>query len=261
MALRSAGPRRARSRLDLPATGVDLGLVRAARHVQRDPADRRRGRTPVVLSSSVRVGSRERLGERSANCGGTVDAPIGRVSRREASVEPLDEGRSVGFAVSSGVWMAGGIGGLPSFGPQGQPTAASRSVRRSRGGSHRSRRIVRPPLARGRAIRELPLAERPRERLAQRGVAGLTSAELIGLVWGSGSRGRSAVDIASDALARHDGLTGLARATDVELGAVGGVGPARAAQLAAAFELGRRLLADWPSARWTIRDRTTSPTD
>ena len=109
------------------------------------------------------------------------------------------------------------------------------------------------PAGRGRAIRELPLAERPRERLAQRGVAGLTAAELIGLVWGSGSRGRSAVDIAADALARHDGLTGLARATDVELAAVGGVGPARAAQLTAAFELGRRLLADWPSARWTIR--------
>ena len=110
-----------------------------------------------------------------------------------------------------------------------------------------------PPTRHGRAIRELPLAERPRERLAQRGVAGLTSAELIGLVWGSGSRGRSAVDIAADALARHEGLTGLARATDIELAAVGGVGPARAAQLAAAFELGRRLLADWPAARWTIR--------
>jgi DNA repair protein RadC len=105
----------------------------------------------------------------------------------------------------------------------------------------------------GRAIREVPLAERPRERLAMRGVGGLTSAELIGLVWGSGTRGRSAVDLAADALARHDGLGGLARATDVELATVPGVGVARAAQLVAAFELGRRLLADWPTARWTIR--------
>ena len=56
------------------------------------------------------------------------------------------------------------------------------------------------PPAPGRAIREVPLAERPRERLALRGVGGLTSAELIGLVWGSGTRGRSAVDIAADAL-------------------------------------------------------------
>ena len=106
---------------------------------------------------------------------------------------------------------------------------------------------------RGRAIRELPVAERPRERLAMRGAGGLTSAELIGLLWGSGSRGRSAVDIATDALAGYDGLTGLARATELELAAIAGVGPAKAAQLVAAFELGRRLLADWPSGRWTVR--------
>lgn len=95
--------------------------------------------------------------------------------------------------------------------------------------------------------------ERPRERLAQRGAAGLTTAELIGLIWGSGSRGRSAVDLADDALAAHDGLTGLARATDLELAGLTGIGAARAAQLVAAFELGRRLLADWPSGRWSIR--------
>ncbi len=105
----------------------------------------------------------------------------------------------------------------------------------------------------GRSIREIPPTERPRERLAARGAAGLSSAELIGLLWGSGSRGRSAVDLAEDVLARYDGLTGLARATDVELESVSGIGAAKAAQLAAAFELGRRLLADWPAGRWTIR--------
>src|SRR6185369_16601702 len=104
-----------------------------------------------------------------------------------------------------------------------------------------------------RAIREIPAEERPRERLAARGVAGLATAELIALVWGSGTRGRSAVDLASDALVRHDGLTGLARATEFELAETRGIGEAKAAQLQAAFELGRRLLADWPAARWTIR--------
>jgi DNA repair protein RadC len=107
--------------------------------------------------------------------------------------------------------------------------------------------------ASGRAIRELPVAERPRERLELRGAAGLTSAELIALVWGSGTQGRSAVDLAADALARHDGLTELARASEQELRAIPGVGAARAAQLIAAFELGRRMLADWPAARPTIR--------
>jgi DNA repair protein RadC len=105
----------------------------------------------------------------------------------------------------------------------------------------------------GRRLRELPPDERPRERLARRGPSGLTSAELIGLLWGSGSSGRSALDLATEALARHDGLTGLARASELELAAIGGIGPARAGQLIAAFELGRRLLADWPSGRWTVR--------
>jgi len=108
-----------------------------------------------------------------------------------------------------------------------------------------------PPI--GRAIRELPPAERPRERLQLRGAAGLTAAELVGLLWGAGSRGRSAVDVATDAIARFDGLTGLARASGNELEAISGVGEARAAQLQAAFELGRRLLADWPTGRWSIR--------
>jgi DNA repair protein RadC len=108
-------------------------------------------------------------------------------------------------------------------------------------------------LPRGRRIREIPAAERPRERLALRGVGGLSAGELIGLVWGSGSRGRSAVDLAEDALGRFDGLTGLARATELELETLPGVGAAKAAQLTAAIELGRRVLADWPTGRWTIR--------
>ena len=106
-----------------------------------------------------------------------------------------------------------------------------------------------PTFEGGRSIKEVPATERPRERLALRGVGGLTAAELIGLVWGSGTHGRSAVDLASDALARHDGLTGLARATELELAEVKGIGDAKAAQLVAAFELGRRLLADWPAGR------------
>ena len=110
----------------------------------------------------------------------------------------------------------------------------------------------------GRALREVPVAERPRERLALRGPGGLTAAELIALLWGSGARGVSAVDLAADALARHEGLTGLARASEVELSLLPGIGAAKAAQLAAAFELGRRLLADWPAGRWSIRSPGTS---
>ena len=107
--------------------------------------------------------------------------------------------------------------------------------------------------SRPRAFRELPAEDRPRERLAARGAAGLSNAELVALVWGTGSPGRSAMDLATEALAEHDGLAGLAAASSIELEAIPGVGAARAARLAAAFELGRRLLADWPSGRIAIR--------
>jgi DNA repair protein RadC len=96
-------------------------------------------------------------------------------------------------------------------------------------------------------------AERPRERLAAHGAGALSAAELIGIVWGSGTRGKTAVDAAADALRRHEGLLGLARASDGELETVAGVGPARAAQLVAAFELGRRVVTDWPQGRWVVR--------
>ncbi|MDQ3448971.1 MAG: DNA repair protein RadC [Chloroflexota bacterium] len=99
----------------------------------------------------------------------------------------------------------------------------------------------------------MPLAERPRERLVARGAAGLSASELIALVWGSGRPGASSIEMASEALARLDGLDGLARACPRELEALAGIGPARAARLAAAFELGRRALADWPAGRWSIR--------
>jgi DNA repair protein RadC len=102
-------------------------------------------------------------------------------------------------------------------------------------------------------LRDVPTAERPRERLAQRGAAGLTTAELLALLWGSGSRGTSALDIAASVLAQLGGISGLAAASASELQVVPGVGPARAAQVEAALELGRRQLADWPSGRWQIR--------
>jgi DNA repair protein RadC len=151
--------------------------------------------------------------------------------------------------------MAGGIGGLPSSGLEGAAHVDTDPdwSKKPRVATSDAPIPFALAAARGRRIRELPSSERPRERLQLRGAAGLTAAELIGLVWGSGTPGRSAVDVASDAISRFEGLSGLARASGPELEAVPGVGAARAAQLQAAFELGRRLLADWPTGRWSIR--------
>ena len=104
-----------------------------------------------------------------------------------------------------------------------------------------------------RSVRDLPAAERPRERLALRGPGGLSAAELIALVLGAGGGGHSAIELAETLVRRHDSLRALARAWDVELAGTPGLGQAKAAPLAAAFELGRRSVADRPAGRWTIR--------
>lgn len=85
--------------------------------------------------------------------------------------------------------------------------------------------------------------ERPRERLAGRGAASLTDAELLAVVLGSGSRGRSAIDVAQGAIERCGGIAGLARASPGRLAAQPGVGRAKAARIAAGFEIARRVLA------------------
>jgi DNA repair protein RadC len=95
--------------------------------------------------------------------------------------------------------------------------------------------------------------ERPRERLRAHGAAALSAAELLALLWGSGAGGASSVDIATAALARHGSLGELARADALELAALRGIGAARAAQLVAAFEIGRRSTVGDGTPRWTIR--------
>ena len=82
--------------------------------------------------------------------------------------------------------------------------------------------------------------EGPRERLRARGAEALSAAELIALLLRTGARGRDAVDVARTLLARCGGLDRLECAPPCELATVPGVGAAKAASLAAAFELGRR---------------------
>jgi DNA repair protein RadC len=103
------------------------------------------------------------------------------------------------------------------------------------------------------AIRELPPAERPRERLASHGAAALSGPELLALLWGTGSAAHSTIELAEGLLATHGSLPDLARAELLELTGAPGIGTARASQLLAAFELGRRSLVSSESSRWTIR--------
>jgi DNA repair protein RadC len=85
--------------------------------------------------------------------------------------------------------------------------------------------------------------EGPRERLYWNGAAALADVELLALQLGSGTRGRSAVDVAREVLATYGSLAEVASREVTELAGVRGIGPVKAARLAAAFEMTRRLRA------------------
>lgn len=106
----------------------------------------------------------------------------------------------------------------------------------------------------GYAIREWPAPERPRERLYAAGPGALASRELLAILIGSGREGASAVDVAGTLLRGFGGsLRRLAMAAPAEIASVPGIGPATAARIAAALELGRRLAREGPVERAQIQ--------
>lgn len=89
-------------------------------------------------------------------------------------------------------------------------------------------------------IRDLPQGERPRERLLEHGGRSLSDSELLAVLLRTGRRGVSALQLALDLLRENGGLAGLLTATPHSLRR-NGIGPAKAAALLAAVEIGRRL--------------------
>ena len=98
--------------------------------------------------------------------------------------------------------------------------------------------------------------DRPREKLGRLGAAALGDNELLALVLGHGAASSGALDLANALLTHAGGPRGLLRLSEPELRQVHGVGPARAAQVLAAIELGRRtLLPDAPDRRQFVSPR------
>lgn len=102
-------------------------------------------------------------------------------------------------------------------------------------------------------IRDLPSEERPRERLRDYGPDSLSNSELLAILLRTGNVSESAVNLATRLISQFGGLDGLARASLSELARLKGIGLAKAAQVQAALELGKRLLTAHPEERYTVR--------
>ncbi len=84
-------------------------------------------------------------------------------------------------------------------------------------------------------VKDLPEAERPRERLLRHGTEALSLAELIAILLGTGTKGKSVITLAQELIATHGGLEGLLDASISELKQIKGMGHAKAITLKAAF--------------------------
>jgi DNA repair protein RadC len=90
-------------------------------------------------------------------------------------------------------------------------------------------------------IKDLEVAERPRERLAKMGAGVLSTAELLAILLRVGVEGENAIEVGQRLLGDFNGLAGLQKATYTEIKAQHGIGEAKAAVIKAAIDLGRRL--------------------
>ncbi|MDH7502046.1 MAG: DNA repair protein RadC [Verrucomicrobiota bacterium] len=90
-------------------------------------------------------------------------------------------------------------------------------------------------------IKDMPPGERPRERLISRGAENLSATELVAILLRTGSKGRSALELAGELIARYERLDALARASIEEIQRIKGIGRDKAVTLKAAFTLARKM--------------------
>lgn len=93
-------------------------------------------------------------------------------------------------------------------------------------------------------VLDLPENDRPRERMIAVGAGSLSDAELLCIILGRGVRGESVMDTARNLLSKFKSLTSVLEASPEELQQLNGLGPAKACQLVACFEIARRVIND-----------------
>jgi DNA repair protein RadC len=107
-------------------------------------------------------------------------------------------------------------------------------------------------------VKDLPLDDRPREKLTLRGPQSLSDAELVAILLRTGKKGKSVINVAQEIITTHRNLAILATKTLSDLMRVEGIGKDKAATLLAAFELSRRILSQ---SKWFSDRKITSPGD
>ena len=102
-------------------------------------------------------------------------------------------------------------------------------------------------------MKEMPLGERPVEKLFSHGKATLSNAELIGVLLGSGTRDVSAVSLADEIISAAGGVGSLSELDCEDLVRIRGIGPRKAATIVCALELGRRVSLEGGKQRMSVR--------
>ena len=94
-------------------------------------------------------------------------------------------------------------------------------------------------------MRQLPSEERPREKLLRAGKENLSTTEILAILLRSGTKDRSALELASDLITiSPDGIGYLAECRPEELASIRGIGLTKACEILAAVELGKRIASD-----------------
>lgn len=101
-------------------------------------------------------------------------------------------------------------------------------------------------------LRDVPESERPRERMMHYGAQNLSNLELIALLLRTGSKKESVMMLAQRVLAFSNGVRGITQLTYHELATIHGIGPAKAIQVLAGVELGRRIARSIPQEKYQI---------
>jgi DNA repair protein RadC len=110
-------------------------------------------------------------------------------------------------------------------------------------------------------VRDMPLQERPRERMQKYGIEALSPAEILALILGRGTAGEPVMKTAESLIIQFGGLKGLEEASVENLMKVDGIGLAKAAQIKGAFELARRADLQAAHERLGIKAPACNPKD